>query len=262
MPFSANPEAGARPARRHYANPPIREALVDIRCAFEVDPDRAAVEEFCKSIAGFPKLQLMTAGKAQIQMSPDDLEGIHGPVVTAEHQFRGFRLDSAGETDVAQVRTDGFTFSRLEPYTSWEAMSLQARDIWTAFRSQFKPDSITRLAVRYINQLQLPIGFRDFSDYLRTYPTISPDANQTLGALFMRLVIPYPDQSCLVNATLASTAQSRPDSIPLVLDLDVVWDAEVPQDDDSIWDTLQQIHDCENQVFESFITDAMREEFD
>ena len=42
-----------------------------------------------------------------------------GPIVSHE----GLRFMSADEKQILQVKTDGFTFSRLKPYEQWEVIS-------------------------------------------------------------------------------------------------------------------------------------------
>ena len=61
-------------------------------------------------------------------------------------QLLGYRLDSADGLNVAQVRIDGFTFSRLMPYESWDRMVEDAWVVWKRYLATSRPLGIERIA--------------------------------------------------------------------------------------------------------------------
>ena len=74
-----------------------------------------------------------------------------------------------------QFRINGFTFNRLKPYTSWGDILPQVKDLWSLYIDIASPESITRIAVRYINNIEIPKPDNIvFSDYLKVPPKI-PD---------------------------------------------------------------------------------------
>jgi uncharacterized protein (TIGR04255 family) len=48
----------------------------------------------------------------------------------AEQRQLGYAFTSQAGVEIVQVRIDGFTFSRLHPYTSWDSFSAEARQLW------------------------------------------------------------------------------------------------------------------------------------
>ena len=56
-----------------------------------------------------------------------------------------------------------------------------------------RPNRLKRLALRYINRIEIPLPIRDFKDYLLTIPEIAPGLPQALSNFIMRLVIPNPE---------------------------------------------------------------------
>jgi uncharacterized protein (TIGR04255 family) len=70
---------------------------------------------------------------------------------------------------------DGFSASKLAPYTDWHDLRTQARDLWAKYRKATDPVLITRLALRYINRIDIPLPISDLKEYMRTIPEISPD---------------------------------------------------------------------------------------
>src|SRR5216683_4477 len=93
-----------------------------------------------------------------------------GPRVSAaaSAQHVGFVYTSSDQKQVYQVRLDGFSFSRLAPYESWEPFCREARRLWELYRERLKPAAVTRLAVRYVNRLDIPGERIEIKDYLRT----------------------------------------------------------------------------------------------
>ena len=80
--------------------------------------------------------------------------------------------------NVAQCRLNGFSFSRLAPYETWEQLRDEARKLWATYWQIVGPAPIIRVAVRYINQIDIPLPFRDFRDFVRTYSEVSTDLSQ------------------------------------------------------------------------------------
>jgi hypothetical protein len=69
----------------------------------------------------------------------------------------GWRFVSPDKLHVFQARLNGFTFSRLPPYVDWESFRTEARRLWDLYRAVANPIAPTRIAVRYINRLDLPL---------------------------------------------------------------------------------------------------------
>jgi len=149
---------------RHYSRAPITEALIDI----QVDLPAALI--LANSKSSTPRLHLNTRSRIRVLMFRCRLSSAHLRLAP-----RG-RLKRFGDSpssvldgrQVVQVRRDGFTFSRLSPYQTWEDLRTEARRLWGALSFGGEAIQMTRVAVRYINQIDIPLPMDDFADYLRT----------------------------------------------------------------------------------------------
>src|SRR5687768_17875721 len=116
-------ESGLDPITK-LARPPIVEALVDFRVKpradLEVNQLMSLQEQFGKEL--FPIAQ-------QQVMNRIHLEAPAGPFRSTS-ELTGVILRSVDQTQVVQVQRDGFAFSRLVPYTSWEDLVTNARLRW------------------------------------------------------------------------------------------------------------------------------------
>ena len=123
------------------------------------------------------------------------------------------------------------------------------------------PQRIVRVAVRYVNRIDIPLPLGDFNEYLRTVPEVSPDLPQGLAGYFMRLEIPMDDikSRCLVNEAIIEP--SVPNVVSVVLDIDVFRTEDLPTEEDEIWSFIEDLRARKNSVFEACITDKARELF-
>lgn len=238
--------------RTSYAKAPITEALIDIRVAL---PDETTVADLARvevgEEVGYPQRRNRFAIEGQIAIG----EQIG---TTARQMHVGYDFVSGDERQTVQVRLDGFTFSRLAPYDRWETFREEAHRLWKLYRAVANPISVTRVAVRYINRLDLPVPMDDFKDYLRTVPEVSPDLSQELSGLLMQLAIPQEDIGALLLLNEALLPPPNPDTASILLDIDLFRELETSVEEEELWRLLDQFRDRKNKVFEACITERTR----
>ncbi|MFL5801682.1 MAG: TIGR04255 family protein, partial [Roseiflexaceae bacterium] len=216
-------------AKLHYSRSPLTEALIDIRVAL---PDGTPVETLASMQAGqetlYPQRRKRVQFAGQFSVNAEEPSGITSQV------HDGYIFSSEDGRQVVQARLDGFTFSRLAPYENWESFQGEARRLWKVYRSIARPETITRLAVRYINHLNLPLPIEDFNHYLRTIPEISSDLPQSLSGYFMQLQIPQPDLQAMLILNEALLESTIEDNITILLDIDIFRDTDIPNDEEGV----------------------------
>jgi uncharacterized protein (TIGR04255 family) len=243
--------------RRHYANAPIAEAVIDVRVQTKTAPDFARLTSLAEGLKErFPTRFPMS----QLAMGFD----VENPAMPARfsnsQQQIGWRLNSKNQDRVVLLQTIGFTYSHLPPYTDWETFSAEAREIWIKYLEAVKPELATRAAVRVINRIPIPANEFNIDTYLNIYPKL-PEAIPTLAnAIFMQLQLPmtYVDASAKAVLSLA-TGQAGPDGSPsLILDIDLSVERSVAIEDE-LWSLLDRLGSVKDDIFEACITDTLRE---
>ena len=179
--------------------------------------------------------------------------------VSASQKEIGIRSISADGKTVCQRQLYGFTFSRLAPYESWEPFRDSARGHWNSYREKTDPRNVKRLAVRYVNRIEIPESPVELKDYFRTSPEVSPDLPQMMDGFFMQLRLPQPDVQALAVVNQTIVPADRPNTLGVILDIDVFCAESVPQEEKSIWDHFEALHLKKNEIFEACITDKTRE---
>ena len=243
--------------QRHYPKAPITEAIIDLRVELT---DGVTVGDLESVHVGqesaYPTKRNITRAVLQGQI------GDQGAAAAASSKPIGFLFTSQDEKQVFQVRLDGFTMSRLAPYERWEPFRDEAHRLWDVYRSVANPKKVVRLAVRYVNRLNLPLPFGDFKEYLKTVPEVSPELPQGLAGFFMQLAIPQEDIKSVALLNEAIIEPTVPNTVSVVLDIDVFRTDDLPYGEDGVWAFFETLRDRKNEVFEACITDRARELFE
>ena len=113
----------------------------------------------------------------------------------AKSEILGHVRFTENRDKAVQLRVNGFAFSKLKPYESWPALRDEAREHWETYRGELGPSRIARLAVRYINRIELSLPITDFQDYVLTGPQIADGIPQGLAEFFSELWSPIPTTS-------------------------------------------------------------------
>ena len=231
---------------RHLDNAPITEAIIDLRVRltseFQIEKFSSLREMLHDQYTDVEERRLikgafgMEAGKPVVQ--PPEDKGIET-----------YLFKSADNTKVAQFRKDGFTFSRLKPYTNWEDISAEAKELWKLYVEKASPEVVTRIAVRYINQLNIPLPINDFARYLTAPPMVPENVPQDVSAFLSKVVVHDMEQDIAANITQALQGISRPDHAIIILDIDVYKQSVAGFKDSDIWLTFEQLRDLKNRIF-------------
>jgi uncharacterized protein (TIGR04255 family) len=157
---------------------------------------------------------------------------------------------------IAQFRRDGFTLNRLRSYTSWDELRPQALTLWDLYRQTSQAPPCTRIALRYINQIEVPLPAADLREYFIAPPAIPEGSPQLLTEFFTRIVLTDPVTGLMVGVVQA-TQPSRTASVGTVLlDIDAyrAADGGIPHND--VARTLDSLRALKNNVFFGSITET------
>lgn len=142
-------------------------------------------------------------------------------------------------------------------------MQAEARRLWDLYRQTVAPTSIERIALRYINRIELPLPFSDFTEFILTAPEIAPGLPQELSHFLMQLHIPSPSRDAMVIITeTIEKPEGDPSILPFILDIDAVSKRRLTADDESLWERFESLHDLKNEIFFHSITDKAKELFE
>jgi uncharacterized protein (TIGR04255 family) len=154
---------------------------------------------------------------------------------------------------------DGFTFSRLAPYETWERTQDEASRLWHIYRNATSPTSIDRVALRYINELSLPVEKGNWEQWLTAPPRAPEGVSPRIDEFLTRTVI---EDAATETVWLLTQGAQCPDSpaakSKVLLDIDVSKKTQF-DDDSAIWETMDVLREIKNRLFFGSFTDATSE---
>lgn len=231
-------------------NPPIKEALIDLRVRLPKDFDIKQLSTPHESIKEqYPQREVLFKSEFRFARKiPIKIEQTSAP------EERGYRFTSEDGNQIAQFRFDGFTFSRLNKYENWAKIKKEAWRLWELYRDLAGPESIVRVALRYINRFELPIPVR-FADYLNAPPTVPDGLPQNISGFLFRYILQEKSigATAIISQSLDQAADE--DFVAMILDIDVFKAKEFGMAEKQVWAYLEELRNFKNAAFFSSITD-------
>ncbi|MBC5829213.1 MAG: TIGR04255 family protein [Candidatus Eremiobacteraeota bacterium] len=154
-----------------------------------------------------------------------------------------------------QARLDGFTLSLLKPYPGFSDLEKEARELWRHYCDVLKPVRLMRVALLYINRLELPIPMPNFNKYILTVPEVAPGLPQGLSRFLMQLTIPQEDDVFAhVTLLMEPAPGDQTTTIPIIFDIDVFKETSLAPESPELWDTVNALRFCKNDIFFKSLT--------
>jgi uncharacterized protein (TIGR04255 family) len=234
-----------------YKRPPITEAVVEVRMSSAVSQE--VLEKVQKRLLVEYPAPPQRTFNMQVEVGEDTSKVIQEPL--------GYKLTSRDASDVVSISTQAIASSRLPPYEGWEPFIAQARrnwDIWTGIVGRRE---ISRLGVRYINRLDIPVREVPelrIEDYLNFGLRLPKTGIPPMTHLSINSVAPLGKDECTLILNAGTGPSPLVQTFSLYLDLDISREVALPQRDDKLWEFVDRMREHKNFIFEACITDRAR----
>lgn len=241
---------------RHLTHAPIREAVIDIQ--FQAATNQQDVASFAQQYAdGRGRLHDLWAASLEVRVGASGIEQARTGTQI------GKRLDFDDGQHVAQFRVNGFAFSRLAPYETWESMNESASGAWAEYSSAIQPREVNRIALRYINSLCIPLPVDAVESYLPYGPRLPPELPQVISGFLSRVQI-----NDVVTGDFTVVTQMAESVTPDGAGLNVLFDIDVSHPcslawggDDQISEVLSRLRELKNKAFFGFLEEKTLEPY-
>ena len=250
-------------AKKKYAqlnNPPIKEAIIQIRVSPDKNLDINDLNEITKKEK--QRYPDKSAQKTTIFELISNEDGQKSGVTN--RGINGYKIKSLEDQYIAQLFPDKLAVSKLDPYKSWETLEHEARRLWEVYKGTTKPGQITGISVRYINHFNLPENMNDFEDYLTSCPNIPKDLPQGFASFYTNIRLPDTNIGAVANIQTIFEGVKIEDEntrTPIVLDIDVYKNINIPIESDRLWEEFMHLHDYKNAIFFNSLTKKCLELF-
>jgi uncharacterized protein (TIGR04255 family) len=251
------------PAPRKLRNPPIVEAIIQINAAVTVPWEEASVVAALKAaVPELPKVEVMKIAVMETTFNPfpipdSDAQTPAGWTPLASG-FNSVRMRSEDEKWIAIFGRDFMSLSRLRPYRGWEQLCEMALRLWKVHATIGRPETLNRIACRYINRIEVPIDDLNISDYLRDFGGVPAGFHST--GFMHHEVLGVPGRPFVINFIRAHQMPVSPDggpptTLPLILDIEVVLEQAAEVRDYDLATRLDELRGPKNDVFFGALTE-------
>lgn len=243
--------------QRPLARPPIREAIVEVKS----EPvEMRRVNDLRDRLApAFPVAKPFRLASVAMNL-PDERRGA-GSDPADPHQT-GWRCESADGAEVALIRQDGVSFGRLAGYPGWDVFVDRFQTLWSAYVSEVRPIEVRRVALRYVNDLRLPVCEQfHFERFLTTAPRTPAGLAPEIADFLVQMTLPGGADGLQVAVTQATDSSARTATeLPVIVDIDASWDRSISVDErlpGRISDALGTLRELKNRVFFGLVTEEL-----
>lgn len=241
-------------------NPPIVEAVVDIDCDLPAGFGLGEVAGLAAEAFGDTYPITATRHVEQYTFTPTPGGP---PSQSVRSDIQALQHFNKEKNQLVQVRADGYTFNRLQPYTSLDALLPEIERTWALYRDLASPIKVTALRLRYINRIDLPFdgGRVEIDDYFTIGPRTPAGEGMSLGPFLVQFMMIDNTTRCVANVRLAAQ-DLHPEGISLILDIEAVKNEELAPDNwECIAERIACLREFKNRIFHGSITEKTREKY-
>lgn len=234
-----------------YSKPPIVEAVFELRFA-ELLSQRELERLRDRLSSNLPKIE---------QQQKIDIEVTNAGANTKVTPI-GFKMTSSNALDIVVMQVNQFGSSRMAPYEGWEKFIRTAKANYDDFTKIVGRKTITRIASRFVNRLDIPVAEMqgaDILEFVRFGVTMPEELSKTIGPFSVAVNFIVDNVKILAQCGVSPPALL--DHVSLVLDIDAFVDNDIKPHKDAIWEVASTLRAAKNRVFETSITDRVRAYF-
>jgi uncharacterized protein (TIGR04255 family) len=174
-----------------------------------------------------------------------------------EKEIDGVQFISKDKRKNLVIGKDRFTFEMHGKYSGWEEFTSEARKHWASFQDVLGSIELTGLSVRYINRINLPIGFYDISQYFTTYIQ-SSTGNHLINTFQIKYTSVEPENNITIHVGHVLEPPIE-DKYPYLFDIDVIYTAPISNESEKISEIFSILRQKKNGIFNDGLTDKAKE---
>ncbi len=261
MPFAASRlEIDLREAFPHLGAAPITEAVLEVRTRAQMEwAEGRLLEELEELNADYPKVESLSESLTELRVGSPQF----APQGRRDYGWRGARVLTEDERQVAVFHRDFFSFSRLKPYIDWENFMSEALRLWRVHARLSGAAEIGRAGLRFINQITLPeAAAGDLADYLTSPPQRPQGVALPLAHFLHHETLAVPGHPYAINL-VKTLQQGEPEEKPsLLVDVDVYTLEAAAASEEWLASRLAEMRWLKNKVFFGSVQPTLLREFE
>jgi uncharacterized protein (TIGR04255 family) len=232
-----------------YKRPPVIEAVIEVRFANPLKPQQLEKLAFRQK----SRFTVQPIQEVKLKISFDDKSGLKSET---ENIPVGYKLINKLDTsNIIHIKSDAISLSRLPPYEGWINLISEFKKYYLWYtKNDFK--KLSRIGVRYINRIDIPRfeGIIKLEDYIKIYPKTPKINFPDFGQFSAQTTSALGGNRMLIVNVRSAEDSPLLDHGSVIFDIDVVQSVNLPENNDKLLATLDEIRDQKNFYFESLLT--------
>ena len=234
---------------------PIVEAVIDIRTRSGSELEETSVKaKLADKLDGYQFLDSQRGVRIQHEFRAGNEEQPLPEI--RDLGWKGLRYQSDDKKHIVQFNRDGFVFSRLEPYESWDSLYVESMRLWQIYIQIAQPDAIDRIGLRYINRILPRVGLLNLEDYFVQAPTVLTDLDLPFAGFMHQDTLSVPGYPYAINVvrTIQPSVDPINSKVGLILDIDVFMTKSLELNEEELKNCLLEMRWLKNKVFYGSLT--------
>jgi uncharacterized protein (TIGR04255 family) len=244
---------------RALKNPPIIEALFDLRFVPSEARPLSMFEDLARSIAGVDsEVQRLESVEALLAKGPKDGRM---SFTAKPSQVDGFIATNKLANRIVTVGRDKLTVGQRAPYDGWDAAfgtMARAFDLYTA---AVHPLSVKRVAARFINQIEIPLERFDLDDYL-LWSLGMPESFPWAAVEYNHRTVIHNETDNLLAIVILRDGKQPAQGSRMIIDIDVISGTKLDPTVSAVSKVFASIRAFKNSIFFGMVTERALERYE
>ncbi|CCW33861.1 TIGR04255 family protein [Chthonomonas calidirosea] len=240
---------------RQYKTPPLIEAVCEFRLTSDTPWDLTIPGLFYEKVKGtFPLREQSVRQEVVLSEGP---QGLQQEIRTSERIV----LFTEDRKMLIQLGPRLLAVNVLRPYPTWQGFKAKIEMAWENLKETLRIEGLERIALGYINRVELPSPEVKLLEYFEFYPFVGPRLPQNLASFIVGGEFPFVEGRDRCRIQIAPVLASSEEMSAFMLNIDYLTQPRAVKVSDVLgW--VEEAHSRVEEVFEGCITDRLRELFE
>lgn len=237
--------------KKQLKNPPIKEAIFTFHFNDNIEADK--LWSFRNSSFVAKEFKINDPIFSISITNPQKQQGSDS--IITSHNEEGFVLKrNEKSNNLIRVLPTHLSYHSFNKYAGWEEMCSELNTVWSEFCVLVGNPSLSKISVRYINQISLPIDEK-LEDIVRLLPSV-PEGIQADNNFFLQINVSSDDGTLkgVITETFLPNKDEEKRKIFLI-DINVSSMIFLGDRNNLIWNVLNSMREYKNELFFSCITE-------
>jgi uncharacterized protein (TIGR04255 family) len=234
-----------------YKNPPIVEAICEFRFSKDTKWDLTIPGSVYEKVKDqFPNKEnrleqevVLKAGEA----------GFNQNMVASQKAL----MLSPDRSSLIQVGQHLLSINHLKPYIGWEHFSPKIKMAFDTLGGITEINGIDRMALVYIDRIEIPGKRIKIEDYFKFYPHLGPELPQDHNTFMVGVELPYKEKRDSCRLQLTSAMATKKDHLALLLTTEYYLAKQRSVEPDKALDWMEDAHTTVHELFQGCITEKL-----